>query len=153
MKRILLFTTILLSHFIFFGCYKSEYAKGVKNDTERIFIQKKQFFMTFAFNGIINQKLYCDNCKFNKFQIVIKPYILDKALLNISNSSFEPYYNFSFQDSLIISVNKSLFDFLNVHDTINKYSNSAYGITKDSTFLLLNLKENSWIPDSPKFSK
>lgn len=128
------------------GCFPQEYANGVKNDSLKTLKLKKQFFTAFSFNGIVYNKLYCNHCKVNEFQIVIRPYEINNVLLNISNVSYNPYYDFSYQDSLVVSVSKELFNYTELRDTVKKYSNSRYLTCKDSNFLILNLKDSVWMP-------
>ncbi len=128
------------------SCKYCNLAEGVKNDSVRIFKLKKDFFLKFKIEGVIDTKKQCDSCNLNKYQIVIKLDSFKIEHINFSNRFNEPYYNFNENNMLVLSVSKNLFDLLKVQDRVAKDSNSLFMKFRNYNIPMLSEKELEWLP-------
>lgn len=141
--KYLKFIYILL---FFYSCQFLEYADNEREDTQRIFLEKKKFIFQTFFYGEIKEKKKCMECNFNRYSLLIK---LDSGIKNatFANLQHQPYYIYEKDSQLTISVSKELFEVANVNDIIKKDSNSNYINVHGSSFKLLNDNDRLWIPD------
>ena len=128
------------------NCAYCNFAKGVKNDSERTFKSKKDFFVKLKIEGVIETKKQCNNCNVNRYQITIKLDSFKIEGINFSNRFNEPYYIFNENELLKISVSKSLFELLREQDRVVKDSNSFFMKFRNYNISILSEKELEWLP-------
>jgi len=126
---------------------KSSYVKGVQKDSQQIFDRKKEFFIDFAFVGVIDKKKYCENCKVNKYQIVIKLNALESDSVEMKDKYFQPYYFLDKPNQLNLSVTKNLYESITETELVRKEKNSIFLNTPEGKYQLLNEKKLYWMPD------
>lgn len=138
-----LITKLLLSSLLICSC---NFGKGVKEETRTNIKVHKMFIKSLSFSGAIVEKIFCEKCELNKFQIVINLKGVSTENISIGNYSFQPYYYFN-RNSLNISVVKELYEFAQRGLTIEKNANSYNIIVGDKEYKLINLTEEyKWLP-------
>lgn len=138
---------MLLLMTMFISCRYSNYADGVKSDTKKSFLLHKFFFNKMAFSGTIVEKKYCAECDLNKYQITINLKYTEPKNIDIGNMSFQPFYFFSSNQQLTISVTKDTFDGFEQGWQVEKRSNSdtlASGLKK---YNLISKGATQWLPE------
>ena len=140
MRVILLFNFILLT---FFSC-NSEYRiqEEIQNN---IFLHKK-FIRELSFKGKIYDKIQCDQCNFNKYQIKIKIDEMKPDKIGLSNLSFQPYYSILSKDEITLSVSKELYEATGKGLDVEKKSNSTTLLVMNKDYKLLSEKNDKWMP-------
>lgn len=126
------------------GCNNLEYAKAVKEDSNRVFMERKNLIMSLEFNGVLIEKTNCKDCQINKYTIKIKANIPN---LNIPfyNASYPPYY--TIEDSIIkFSVNYTVFNALAINDSLIKNSSSRFLRVNKLDLPILAEENKLWIP-------
>lgn len=132
------------------NCDNCNFAKGVRNDSKRIFKSKKDFFLNLKVKGVIDSKKQCNNCNVNRYQITIKLDNFKVEDVNFTNRFNNPYYIFNENEMLVISVSKTLFELLNEQDIVVKDSNSLFIKFRNYNILLLSKNELEWLPEEDK---
>lgn len=144
--RVILKLVFILFIFSITSCKYCNMAEGVKNDSVQAFKLKKDFFVKFKFEGVIDTKKQCDNCNVNKYQITIKLDSFKIDHIDFSNRFNEPYYTFNEKELLVLSVSKTLFDLLKEQDRVIKGSNSLFIKFRNYNIPILSEKEFEWLP-------
>lgn len=145
MKKNLLFLVCISFSW---GCDIVKFGKGVQKDTARIIKNNKSFIKELSFEGVIKEKLICPKCEEYKYEVLlnIKNYTPQST---ISNNDFLPYYRFKNDSSLLISVNKKIYDFAEINNKINKTANSDNLIILKSNVKTelnwLSREDSSWL--------
>ncbi len=130
--------------FLFTGCDYVKFAQGVRNDFILSFKKHKQYIVSLPLNGEIIEKNKCIDCNINKFRIKIKLINFNIDTVNIGFRSYEPFYTMEDQ-SIILSVNKQIYDQIEVNTEIFKKANSNYLIINKLAYRILSDDENKWI--------
>ncbi|MCH4895568.1 hypothetical protein E0494_02495 [Marinilabiliaceae bacterium JC040] len=116
---------------LFVGFNACNYAQAIKKETIKTFNSRKRFMTELGFVGVIHRKNICEDCNinFNRYSLKIKLIELgDKP--EFGESQYPPYYSFEKDSILNISVNETLYNNVEVMDTIKK----------KSKFLTINIK-------------
>jgi hypothetical protein len=124
-----------------------KYARGVKQDTQRIFSDKKEFINSFSFRGIVGEKKYCERCELNKYQLVLNLEEMNPTIVALSNQAFQPYYFFGKTNQLTIAVTSGLYNLLKEGTIVSKESSSDFINYGDAKFRLLSEKKTKWLPE------
>ena len=141
--RIIVFLSILL--IVTNRCNRES---GIQKDTQKRILLHKQFIKEISFEGKVTDKIYCNKCDFNKYQIKITSddIVIDK--IEFSNLSFAPYYSIPANNEIILSVNKELYDVIQKEYQIKKTKNSNSLSIKNMDYRLLSQEKYIWIPSS-----
>ncbi len=130
---------------LFIQC-STDYAKGVRDDSNRNFDSKKKFINELHFVGKVLEKKYCPSCKIYKYQLVIDLLAFEKGLVQLPNLSFEPYYSFN-DDKLTLSVSNHTYQQAETGDEVEKAALSNKIIISDQNLVLLDEDTNKWLPE------
>ena len=95
MKKILFLNSMLI---MLNSC---NYGYGVKKETQKKILTHKQFIKDIFFEGKVIDKIYCNECNFNKYQIKINTNETINEKVELSNLSFPPYYSISKNNEII----------------------------------------------------
>lgn len=130
---------------LFASCQVNQYGKGVQEDTKRIFTTNKDYMYRLSLEGVVEKKELCNTCDINKFRIHLRlNQISEKP--DISKIQYPPYYMFSGDSILIISVTKNLFDNVNEKDKIIKEMNDLDISVNELKIFYLSKEKNKWLP-------
>jgi len=144
MKRVI--NSLIGISMILSSCDYVNFTKGVKNDSEKIFVSHKKFFKSLFFNGTISEKKYCAKCQFNKYQIIIDLKEKEPKTIDIGNFSYQPYYFFNDKNQLTISVTPNLYESVKAGLFIEKKMDSDSLTSERLQYDLLSDKESQWVP-------
>ncbi|MFD0767120.1 hypothetical protein ACFQZI_19855 [Mucilaginibacter lutimaris] len=136
--------TFILISILFVSCQSR---KGLRQEVQQRINTHKEFIKSFSFDGVISKGIYCENCQFNKYQLVINLNSLTPKTIRIDNKSFQPYYFFDGKSQLTISVVKDIYDAVHQGDVIEKRSNTNYVIIKGNTYKIISDQKYKWLPD------
>jgi hypothetical protein len=128
---------------IFYSCGLSS---GVKKDTQNRILSHKEFIRSLEFSGRASEKIYCQECKYNMYQVVIDIDEINPEISRLSDRSFPPYYFFESDRRLNISLTKSAFDSVKENIVINKKADSDSLLINGMAFRLLNKGKYEWLP-------
>lgn len=134
----------LLISIVFYSCH---YRSAMQEETQKIIISNKTFMRTLSFSGEISEKIYCEKCQLNKYQIIITLKDVSPNNIPFSNQSFQPYYSFNSNTRLNISVVKDLYDLAQNGVTIEKRPNSDYLIVGDQAYKFISEERYKWLPN------
>jgi len=123
-----------------------DFVNEVQGDTQKNILLHKQFINEISFKGMVIEKIYCNKCNFNKYQLKIQSNDIDNDKIKIGNLSFPPYYWILKENKILLSVNKELFEETKKNSQLVKLKNSSYISIDNRDFLLLNQKKYLWIP-------
>jgi hypothetical protein len=137
MKNLKLTFIILL----FCSCVNS-----IQKDTQKNILSHKKFLKSLSFTGIVKGKKYCEECNFNKYQIVLKLEKTDPDEISLGNRSFQPYYFFDSENQLTISVSQSLYESASTGSLSEKHSGSEFLIIGSTKHVLLSAEKYKWLP-------
>ncbi len=99
------------------------FAKGVQEDCKKQFVQRKKFMHDYSFRGAVVSKKYYKNCEIGKYKLTIHVKH-DTTYDNLIDNQYSSYYHFK-EDSLFLAVPKSLFESVQVGDTLTKSKGNA----------------------------
>jgi PBP1b-binding outer membrane lipoprotein LpoB len=139
--KITMFLNILF--IVLNGCNSEN---SVQKETQKRILTHKQFIYNISFEGIVIDKMYCNECNFNKYQIKIKSDNIINEKIEFGNLSFPPYYWISGRNEIILSVNKKLYDATQKEFQVKKIVNSTRLFINNKDYKLLNQKKYEWIP-------
>ncbi len=140
MKAIILFNLILLS---IFSCNSEQ---GIRKETQKRILSHKQFIKEISFTGKIYDKVYCNECNFNKYQIKIKIEEMKPDKIELGNLSFQPYYAILSKNEIALSINKEMYEAVEKGLEVTKKPNSNNLSIKSIDYKLLSEKKYEWIP-------
>lgn len=123
------------------------YGKGVQKDAQKQFRSHKEFLRKIFFQGVIKEKIYCQECDTNKYRLTILVQTKNPASISLGDRSYQPYYNFGKESELTISVNKRFYESVREGSSVKKESDSDTITVDDVKYGLLSPKEFVWIPD------
>lgn len=129
---------------LLFSC---KYGNEIQKETQERILSHKQFIKDFSFNGTVTSLKYCNNCKFNKYQIYIDVIGLNIEDISLSKQSFPPFYEITSENQLCLSVNKSLYDAVKKGVEVVKKVNSNNLIVDREKYELLSQVKYEWIPN------
>lgn len=129
------------------SCDHWGYAKAVKKDAERSYRLHKQFFKSLGIKGVVREKKYCEKCDYNKYQFIIDLKQKKPETIEISNLSYQPYYFFSNENQLTISVSKLMYESAKEGASIEKKIGSDSLIWEGRQYNLLSGKEKQWLAE------
>ena len=140
MRAILLLNFILLT---FFSC-NSEH--GIKKEIQNNILLHKKFIRESSFKGKIYDKVQCNQCNYNRYQIKIKIDEMKPDKIGLGNLSFQPYYSILLKNEITLSVNKELYEVTEKGLEVVKKANSNTLLVMDKDYGLLSEKKYEWIP-------
>lgn len=123
-----------------------DFAKGVKKDTQDQILSHKKFIKNISFIGLVSDLEYCNNCNFNKYQIIIDLKDVNVADVKLGDRSFPPYYTMTLQNKLSLSVDENLYEAVQKGFEIEKKSNSDDLLIKGKSYKILSQVQYEWIP-------
>ncbi len=142
-KYTFLYGLIIL--FTMAGCRFNKYSEGVINDTKEIFKKKKEYIYLLDFSGQVVDKKVCNECKINKYTITV--YL--KRINNkpsFSDKQYPPYYMFTSDSTLNLSVNEDLFEKVEESGMIEKQNKSFALRINQIDIKYLSEEESKWLP-------
>ena len=143
MKYILSLLCVL--NLLLTSCQVKQYAEGVKEDTKRIFTNKKDYIYNLSLEGIVEKKILCNSCDINMYTLQLQlNQISEKP--GISNMQYPPYYMFKGDSIITISVSKYLFDNVNEKDKIMKGTKDFEISVNEKKLIYLSKEQNKWLP-------
>lgn len=127
------------------SCDLYRFGKGVQSDFKNNFSKKKTFFQSYSFIGNIIAKKYCEKCSIdiNRYSLTIKFHTADNNL----HFGFPPYFDFTNNDILVLSVSEKIFSSVKENDLIIKKNNVNTVEVNDTIFFLLSDKDLQWLPN------
>ena len=128
-------------------CETRSYVKGVQEDSRKIFERKKSFFKSFDFNGAVSKKKYCENCKVNKYQLIITLEMAETDTIELMNQYYPPYYFFEKRNQLNLSVTKDLYEPISEGQSVSKEKSSDFLNFGGKQYRVLSEKKNLWMPE------
>ena len=134
----------LLIAVVFYSCHSRS---GIQEETRKIIISNKIFMRTLSFSGEVSEKIFCEKCQLNKYQLIIALKDVSPNNIPFSNQSFQPYYSFNSNTQLSISVVKDLYDLAQKEVTIKKQTNSDYLILGGQEHKFISEKKYKWLPN------
>ena len=137
---------LLLGSLLFCACHL-DYSKNVRRDAERLFKSHKEFFKSLSFGGVISGKKYCGNCQLNKYQIIIDLKYKKPEIVELGNLSYQPYYFFTNEEQLNISVTRRIYESLENGFHLEKNMDSDSLICRNSQYILLSKEQSQWLHD------
>lgn len=140
MRAILLLNFILLT---FFSCNSGN---GIRKEIENNIFVHKKFIRESSFTGKIYDKVQCNQCNFNKYQIKIKIDEMKPDKIELGNLSFQPYYSVILKKEITLSVNKELYEATEKGLEVVKKANSNTLLVMNKDYRLLNEKKYKWMP-------
>lgn len=139
MKHVLLYFVIAL----FFSC---DYAKGVSKDVQKQILSHKKFIRSITFTGLVSDLKYCNDCNYNKYQVIINQKELSAMDIKLGNRSYPPYYEITSDNKLHFSVNEKLYNEIRKGFEVMKKSNSDNIFINGVSYELLSKTQYEWIP-------
>jgi len=135
-----LFFTIIAGCLFLWGvwfCYDlCQYAKAVTEETKIRTEKCKIFFLQLAFAGEVIEKIYCEECEYNKFTLAIK--LIETNTVPPFFNTFPPYFSCTRDSLLTFEVSKELFKQVKEKDSVYKNENSFNLIINKHEYLLDN---------------
>ena len=119
---------------------------NIQKDTQKNLSLHKEFFKTLSFTGF-SKKKYCEECNFNKYQIILKLEKINPNKIALGNKSFQPYYFFSSESELNISVNQSLYNAIRTGSFVEKKVDADYLVVDNQKYILFSEDKYKWLPD------
>lgn len=119
---------------------------GIQKETQKRILLHKQFIKEFSFEGKVIDKIYCNECNFNKYQIKIKTNEVINDKIEFGNLSFQPYYFTSANNEITLSVNKELYLVIQKGTQIKKKGGANDLSIGDKDYKLLSQEKYQWIP-------
>ena len=120
---------------------------NIQKENQKKIFSHKQFINDFSFEGLVTEKIYCEKCNLNKYQITIKTNSLTREKVEFSNLSFEPFYKILENNKITFSVTKEVYDSTQKNLQIVKKSGSNGLLIKNKFYPLLNNKKFEWMPN------
>lgn len=146
MKKIIVYLITLL---LLIGlCYSAtiwDFARGVRYSTRNNIELHKNFMKSFSAKGIITEKIICNSCNINKYQIIAELDDFNIEDIELVNRVFLPYYTIS-SNKLNLSVNREIYDNVSIGDSILKIKNSDNLKINNNDFLIINKTKFIWLP-------
>lgn len=140
MKAIILFNLILVS---FFSCNSKQ---GIRKETQKQILSHKQFIKQISFKGKIIDKIYCNECNFNKYQIKIETKERRPDNIELGNLSFQPYYVIPSRNEITLSISKAIYESVEIGLEVIKNPNANNLSIKRMDYKLLSEEKFEWIP-------
>jgi len=140
MKAIFFFNLILVS---FFSCNSEQ---AIRKETQKQILSHKQFIKEIYFKGKINDKIYCNECNFNKYRIKIKTEEMKPDKIELGNLSFQPYYVITSKNEITLSISKEIFESVEIGLEVVKNPSSNNLSIKSKDYKLLSEEKFEWIP-------
>jgi len=138
--------TVLLLNFILLNFFSCNSEHGVTKEIQNNILSHKKFIRESSFEGKIGDKVYCNRCNFNRYQIKIKIEAMQPDEIGISYLSFQPYYAMASKNEITLSVNKELYEAIEIGQDVVKKMNSNSLSVKKKDYRLLSEKKYEWIP-------
>ncbi|MFP9097892.1 hypothetical protein ACLI09_02460 [Flavobacterium sp. RHBU_24] len=141
MKTFMLFVLILMS---LNNCTNKD---SLQKQTQVRITSHKEFIRQLSFSGRIIDKKYCNECNYNKFQIIINFNEDISEVVHFSNLSFPPYYWIALKEKTIIfSVNKNLYESCDIGMDVTKKANLNFIVFANLDYPILSTQTYQWIP-------
>ena len=126
---------------LFFSC-----DSGIPGDTRQKIPAYKGFISGLSFNGTVTEKIYCDSCYYDKYQIVINLYDLKPNDFDSAYRELRPFYYFKGKQKLTICVTKGIFEYAREGLLVKKLPGSNSLLMMNQIFLLLDKDKTIWLP-------
>ena len=138
-KKVVITSVVFLG-----GCNIANYGRAIQDDSNSIFVRKKQFILGLSFDAVIDVKEECERCNLNTYVIKSKLITISKEP-KLFEKEYSPYFKF-LDKEIILSVSKQLYESVNKGDIMTKLENSPYIVVGGKRILYLSLDEMKWIP-------
>jgi len=138
--------TIILLNFILLTILSCKNEQGIQKETQNRILFHKNFIRQIYFEGIVSDKIYCNECHLNKYQVKVKVSTMRPEKIELGNLSFQPYYSILEEKEITLSVNKKLYDATDKGIKIIKKTNSNNLSIKNKDYKLISEKKYKWIP-------
>lgn len=132
-------------NFLLANCQVRQYGESVQEDTKRIFTSNKNYIVNLSIEGIIVRKSICEKCKINRYSLVLKINNLS-VKPDFGKLQYQPYYFFSGDSLLTISVPKELYQNAFEQNIIRKDSNEFEIFVNNNKYQYLSKEEYMWLP-------
>lgn len=145
-KYILFIITIAFLSLLFCLYELFSFTQGVNDDSKRVLSAKKEYLKKIYFKGEIISKVVCDKCTELKWEVTMRIDTISKPLSsNIMDRIYPPYYQFDGDSLLHIKIPLSIYNKLELGDTLVKNSESFnININKTDTYKLLSEDLKKW---------
>lgn len=137
---------IILLNFILLTLFSCNSERGIKNEIQTNILSHKKFIKESSFEGKIDDKIYCEECNFNKYQIKIKINKMQPDNIGIGNLSFQPYYVIASKNEISLSVNKEMYEAAEKGTEVTKKPNANSLYLNNKEYKLLSEEKYKWIP-------
>lgn len=132
-------------NFLLANCQVKQFGEGVQEDTKRIFTSNKDYIVNLTIEGIIIKKSICRKCSINKYTLELKITELSEKP-DFSKLQYHPYYYFSGDSLMTISVPKEVYDNSIEQDVVRKNSNEFELFVSNKRYLYLSKEKFKWLP-------
>lgn len=119
-------------------------SNSIQKDTQKRINAHKEFMRSLSFYGQISNKVLCEKCEFNKYQLVIGLTKTTPGEINLGDRSFQPYYFFDTANQIYLSVPKYLYEAAQKGMNIEKQPGSDL-IVNGSVYKFLSDKKYEWL--------
>lgn len=142
MLRTLILAIVVAS----FSCNgnRYDYSEAIRENTKRIFLEKKSLMKALEFRGVIVEKKMCERCDLNKYNIRIRLEEMSQEV-PFEDLNYAPYYSFN-DDFLNLTVNYSVYNALEEGDYVTKAKDSSLIESHKIKLEILNSQEYIWLP-------
>lgn len=149
-KKYIIFTIIVLSLAALLFLYEFlSFTLGVREDSMRSLLAKKEYFKQIYFRGKITQKEACYKCSKFKWDITLRIDTINRPVSsNIMDNIYPPYYHFDGDSLLHIKIPLSIYNNVNLEDVLTKEHGSLdMKINSIVTYQLLSKDQEMWLYD------
>lgn len=137
---------ILLLTLLCSACDYVAYSNDVNAESIKKIQKKKNFIYNIGFEGITSKVNYCEKCEINKYSITIQIKKLSSKI-TFSDLDYPPCYYFR-DSSLVLAVNKKIFNLVKKGEQIQKLPKSKDIIFSEERIQLLSGKNSEWLSKS-----
>jgi hypothetical protein len=113
------------------SCHLIDFAKGERDDYSKAFKKNKNYMQMVSFRGRLENKSSISKQKEVEYSLKLNLASID-SVPNLANRKFFSYFSFEDEKSLVIAVNKKIYDNVVVGDSVIKTSNTYKILTKNS---------------------
>lgn len=121
------------------------YAKAVHEEVRRNLARHKNYFKSFTFRGIIEEKNSPNEEGVREFRILISLDTLSKIDSSMMNSWLDLYYSLKKENKLQLTVTEDFFRKVAVGDSIFKEPNTLKIIFNKAEFQLISDEVDKWL--------
>jgi hypothetical protein len=143
------FGLFLIICVLFCSCGLIDFAKGEREDAQRIAISGKRFFKALSFKGVIDKKIYCPECDDRgNYKILIALKTSNPDSISFNDQYYQPDYFFNIErKELTMAVTKNIYDNVKIGAGIEKEKASNSILLFGKSYALLNDAPYKWLVD------